>query len=81
MIVFYCVMQIIWNISIFNKRSFTFLQLADILALSGDSLMSYCIPLKQADLKKARSNSDVILDDTWKWLWKVMETTETQLRY
>ena len=55
--------------------------MADILSLSGDGLVSHCIPLKQADLTNARTESDAIFDDTWQWLWRVMETTETQLRY
>lgn len=56
-------------------------EMADILALSSDEPVGYCIPLKQTDLAKARSNADAMLDDTWQWLWRVMETTETQLRF
>eukprot|EP00794_Sanderia_malayensis_P011765 gene11765-12982_t len=58
-------------------------ELSDVLTLSNDSstVAIYCIPPDQESLNEARLLVDSVLDGTWKWLWKVMETTEAQLRF
>ncbi|XP_065062827.1 E3 ubiquitin-protein ligase UBR5-like isoform X1 [Rhopilema esculentum] len=57
-------------------------ELSDVLSLTTYHYLSpCCIPIKKESMRKARASVDGILYSTWQWLWKVMETTEAQLRF
>ncbi|XP_065677761.1 E3 ubiquitin-protein ligase UBR5 isoform X1 [Hydra vulgaris] len=66
-------------------RTFAILvrEVSDLLGQTSEdnSLAGPCYPIEDNILKETRDTTDKILFKTWQWLWRVMELTESQLRF